>query len=266
MRIVSVGNLTPGQVVGRPIVDAGGKVLLNRDVVLTPEYIRALQAKEFSTIYVKGGENEPDVALDEDIDPAIRARAIKALGDTFKTIEHQLQGLRKQSFDDLTKVCASTSMRALFGKGGPIAEVFSTVNGILDEVLTRSTLAGLTSIKSADSQAYNHSIDVCVVGIMIGRAVGMTDARLKQLAVGCLLHDIGKVFVDRAANEVTQVRQHTLLGYELLKNADDPEIMAPHVALEHHERQDGNGEPRGLVGSNTIERDRALPPPIPTLI
>ena len=113
---------------------------------------------------------------------------------------------------------------------------------------------------------YQHGIDVCVVAIMTGRAVGVQGMRLKSLAVGCLLHDIGMVFVDHAATQIRRVRQHTLLGYELLKNSDDPDILAPHIALEHHEHQDGSGEPRALLGSNTIERDRSLPPPVPTLV
>ena len=102
--------------------------------------------------------------------------------------------------------------------------------------------------------------------IMIARSAGMEGVRLKQLATGCLLHDIGKVFVDAALDPVTKIRQHTLLGYELLRNGENPDILAPHVALEHHEHQDGTGEPRGLVSSNTLERNRNLPLPIPTLL
>jgi HD-GYP domain-containing protein (c-di-GMP phosphodiesterase class II) len=74
------------------------------------------------------------------------------------------------------------------------------------------------------------------------------------------------VFVENGATEVQRVRQHTLLGYELLRNAEAADIMSPHVALEHHEHQDGTGLPRGMRGSNAIERDRNVRPPIPTLI
>jgi HD-GYP domain-containing protein (c-di-GMP phosphodiesterase class II) len=101
---------------------------------------------------------------------------------------------------------------------------------------------------------------------MIAKAINLPPDRMRQLAVGCLLHDIGKLFVDPHQNRLSQVRQHTLLGYELLKNSTSSDILAPRVALEHHEWQDGTGEPRGLRGSNTIERNRNVSGPVPTLV
>jgi HD-GYP domain-containing protein (c-di-GMP phosphodiesterase class II) len=55
-------------------------------------------------------------------------------------------------------------------------------------------------------------------------------------------------------------KQHTLrcehprLGYELLRTRNPDALMVNHVALEHHERQDGRGYPCGLRGTNKIER------------
>jgi putative nucleotidyltransferase with HDIG domain len=266
MRVVSVSNLVPGLVVGRPVIDDSGQILLNRGVVLSAPYIRALESKGYEHIYVSETELEVIIEGDEDLKPATRARAVQSLRRVFDMIEHQVPNLRDMSFEDLRNVCASDTMRDLLKAGGPFDDIQGVAANILGEILTRSTLAGLTSIKSMDSQLYNHSVDVCVVALMIARAIGLDEPQLKQLATGCLLHDIGKMFVDRNESAVSQIRQHTLLGYELLKNSPNPDILAPHVALEHHEHQDGSGEPRGLVGSNSVERDRTLPPPIPTLV
>ena len=266
MRVVGVENLTVGLIVGRPVVDESGQILLNKGVPLSPLYIRALADKGYASIYVADTEDGVQIEGDEDLNPATRAKAILTLRKAFDLIEHKVPQLRERSFDDLAKLCASDMMRALMSEGGPFDKIQEAAGNILKEVLTRATLAGLTSIKSVDSKMYSHSIDVCVVAIMVARGVGLDDGQLRQLATGCLLHDIGKLFVDREADALSQVRQHTLLGYELLKNCPNPDILAPHVALEHHERQNGEGEPRGLVGSNTLRRDRSLPPPIPTLV
>jgi len=74
------------------------------------------------------------------------------------------------------------------------------------------------------------------------------------------------LFVDPAEEETRRIKHHTVLGYELLRQGDDPDILSPHVAYEHHEHQDGTGLPRGLVGSNHISRNREVSTPIPTLI
>jgi HD-GYP domain-containing protein (c-di-GMP phosphodiesterase class II) len=183
-------------------------------------------------------------------------------------IEQTLGDLRRQSFSDVRKACASDEMRRLLGDGALLQGVSEAIDTILNEVLSHRTLAGLASIRSADTRLFEHGIDVCVTAIMLGRAVNIPERRLKPLAVGALLHDIGHVFLDPHGDNdpARRVRQHTLLGYELLKHGDNPDILAPHVALEHHEHQDGTGEPRGVYGSNKIERDRSKPPPIPTLL
>lgn len=266
MRVVSVDKLKPGWIVGRPVVDSAGAVLLHRDVHLTPDYIQGLKDKGFTRIYIKDPQAAVDIAPDEDLSPVLRSKAMQAMHSVYESIEKELPSARTQSFQDMADACSSETMRALMSAKGPLANIDQLVSSILEEVLTRSTLSGLTSIKSASEPLHAHSLDVCVVSVMIARTCGLEGVRLRQLATGCLLHDIGKVFVDPTLDPVMQVRQHTLLGYELLRNSDNPDILAPHVALEHHEHQDGSGEPRGLLGSNTIERNRDLPLPIPTLI
>jgi putative nucleotidyltransferase with HDIG domain len=266
MRLINVANLTPGLIIGRPVIDDKGQVLLNKGVELSPLYIEALREKGYPHVYIADADEGIVVEGDEDLNPVTRSKAIQTLQKAFDAIEKHVPELRDKSYETLSKTFASESFQALMRKGGAFEGIEESVNAIMQEVLTRSTLAGLASIRSVDSEMYHHSVDVCVVAVMIGKAIGLPSDRIRQLAVGCLLHDIGKLFTDPNANRISQVRQHTLLGYELLKNCPNPDILAPRVALEHHEWQDGSGEPRGLVGSNRIERDRKLPPPVPTLV
>ncbi len=267
MRIIRTADLKPGFVVGRALTDEKGNILLQQGVELTQRYIQALETKGYNRLYVQDPDlGDDDIEPPEDLSPATRAKAMLTLQRSFAEVAKQLGTVKRQSFDELLEACSSETARVLMGSKGPLADMHEVANSILNEALTHSTLAGLTSMKSADSHLYDHSIDVCVTGIMIGRTVGLTNTRLRQLATGCLLHDIGMMFIDDKVSRTTKIHHHTRLGYELLKNNDDPDIMAPHVALEHHERQDGSGLPRGLIGSNTIARDRSLRPPIPTLI
>ena len=164
------------------------------------------------------------------------------------------------------EACSSDSIRTLMGERGPLSRIGDVVRAIMDEVLDQRSLAGLATIRAADADLHEHSIGVCIVALMIGKSLDQPDRVLRQLAAGCLLHDLGMVFVDtNKVSEVQRVRQHTLLGYELLRNVSSGDVVAPHVALEHHEHQDGTGLPRGTRGSNALERDRKMAPPIPSL-
>ena len=265
MNAVPIERLRPGVVLGRDITDVSGSILLHRGVCLTREYIEALKLRRYQYVYVKR-DNEPAIDVEEDLNPVVRMRATQTLSKAMDSVGKNLQAFRKESHEDILKALSSAHVRSLMSDKGLGAQMSILVSEIIEAMLSKATLAGLTSMKSQDGQLYEHSIDVCTVAIMIGNVIGLPIARLRQLATGCLLHDIGMLFVDPAQDESVRVRQHTLLGYELLRNTDDPDILSPHVAYEHHEYQDGTGLPRGLVGGNRIARNRDQAPPVPTLI
>ena len=266
MRVVKVDSLKPGYLVGKSLLDDRGQTLLHAGVVLSEKYIATLKEKGYTHLYVNDDGCDVNAAPEDELSPIVRARAINAMREVFESIEQELPTVKTFTYEEIKRFCDSDVVKDLMGDDGPMKLLLASVDAILDEVLTRSTLAGLTSLKSNDTELYAHSIDVCVISIMIAQCIGMNSARMRQLATGCLLHDIGKIFLDKATGERNSIRLHTVLGYELLKNSEDPDILAPHVAYQHHEHQDGTGQPRGLVGSNTIERNRNLPPPVPALI
>ena len=266
MRIVATRNLKEGDVVGKDLYDENGHVLLHAGVELTADYIRAVAAKGFTRIYVQDADEPIAVEFDDDLSPETRAHSLRVLREAYDGIENELGVVRDSSNRDIRAAIRSDTFKSLLGSDAVLGSLEAAVGEILDEVLTRSVLAGLTSLKTEDAQLYQHSIDVCVVALMIAKSIGQPSIRMRQLAMGCLLHDVGMMFVKEDVPEDLRIRQHTRLGFEMLKSCPDPDILAPRVALEHHEHQDGSGLPRGLSGSNTVARDRSRKPPIPTLI
>jgi putative two-component system response regulator len=82
---------------------------------------------------------------------------------------------------------------------------------------------------------------------------------VEHLRIASQMHDIGKISVPDAVllkagplddDERAIMQRHAQAGYEMLLGSDSPllEIGAT-VALTHHERYDGTGYPRGLVGN-----------------
>lgn len=264
MRLISIRQAKPGMIIGRELVDDKGQILLHKEVVLTQDYIRALEAKGHTRLYVRD-PGEPMVDAEEDISPVVRTRALLALRNTFEKIGAEVAARRTESGQDLSRVFETECIAALLSKSGPLGQVLEAVVAILDDVLSRSVLAGLTTLKTAGTQYYDHALDVCAVAIMIGKTAGLSQDHLRQLAAGCLLHDIGKIFLEPSVKGEAAIRQHTRLGYDLLRASEERNILTPHVAYEHHERPDGKGLPRGIRACNRIKRDRTQRPPIPTL-
>ncbi|MCP4644961.1 MAG: HD domain-containing protein [bacterium] len=266
MGIVRVDELEPGQVLSRALVDEEGRILLNGGVELTAKYIDLLTAKGYTKLYVQDPELPFAPEPEDDLRPETRAKAISVMHRWFGEVRKEIGRVGVDTYRDVKAACGSGSIADLVSLDGPIRFVQDAVKQILNEILERDVLSSVSLIKSADTEIYDHSLDVCVLSILIGRSVGLQGVRLRQLASGALLHDMGMVFMDESLDERTWIVQHAELGYELLRNTEDPDLLAPHVAYEHHERQDGEGLPRGLRGGNTIARQRDLPPPVPTLI
>ncbi len=266
MKVVSINNVKEGEILGKNVLDETGQILLHAGVELRRSYIESLKAKGYSRLFIRDAYDILNVEPDQDLKPETRTKALVTLRNVYKAIEKETEGLRKCSLDEVRNALAAGNLKTLMGSSRILDQVKAVVSSVLDEVLTRATLAGLTSIKCTNSALYEHSIDVCVSSILVGANIGLSYHRMRQLAAGALLHDIGVIFLEKDLPERVRIRHHTQLGYELLRNIEDREILAPHVAYEHHEHQDGSGLPRGLVGSNTIARPKDHAGIVPTLV
>lgn len=115
----------------------------------------------------------------------------------------------------------------------------------------------ISQIHSCDNYTFTHSVEVCVIALLIGSVMGLNRNQLEILGVSAILHDIGKALTDYRIlhkptklkpDEYEKVKLHTKDGYEMLKTRTNISFVIPHIALQHHEREDGSGYPRGLTG------------------
>src|ERR1700687_4795597 len=127
-----------------------------------------------------------------------------------------------------------------------IKRLEADVDQLLDEALQAHIMDGVASLKSHDNYTFEHSVDVAFYGVMLGRKLALGNEYLKDLALGCLLHDIGKMYVDErvlnkpgklTASEFKQVMRHTVLGFQLVRQMPISSPRPAHVALQHHEQQ-----------------------------
>jgi HD-GYP domain-containing protein (c-di-GMP phosphodiesterase class II) len=111
-------------------------------------------------------------------------------------------------------------------------------------------------VRLADKDEYTaaHTRSVALLSVQVGDELGLSAARLRELAIGALLHDIGKLSVPDAIlrkpaalsdEEFEVIRRHPGWGRDLvLQLGFSPQVAR--LVLDHHERLDGSGYPRGL--------------------
>ena len=121
-------------------------------------------------------------------------------------------------------------------------------------------LVELASIMSTDYYTYTHSINVCVFVTALANHAGVDRTDVHELAVGALLHDVGKSQVPKAIltktgpltdDEFAVIRQHVEWGGQLLREQGKLSSLAMVPVLQHHEKLDASGYPYGL-GSRDI--------------
>ncbi len=134
-------------------------------------------------------------------------------------------------------------------------KIVRAVEAIMEELLTKTDVVlSLSKLRSIDDYTYEHSVNVCVIALVIGKDLFLEKDAVQELGIGAILHDIGKVGVSEriikkpgrlTSEEFDEIKQHTELGFRILKGAGFSDVIAQ-IALHHHERIDGSGYPRHL--------------------
>lgn len=118
-----------------------------------------------------------------------------------------------------------------------------------------SFLFGLTNIKNFDEYTLNHSVNVCILSIALGKKLGLDRKELVDLGLSAFFHDFGKLDIPRdillkpgrlSDDERTVIQHHPQYGAEKLVQMREFSYLpmaALNVALEHHTREDDKGYP-----------------------
>jgi HD-GYP domain-containing protein (c-di-GMP phosphodiesterase class II) len=138
----------------------------------------------------------------------------------------------------------------------PLMQIRKEILPVIQQVSENLNVFQLfQAVKATDEYTYQHNIGVGILSTLIGRWLNLTEPEIATLALAATLHDVGKVnipieILNKPGNlsdvEFALVKKHTIYGYELLKDTVGLNQRIPLVAIQHHERNDGNGYPFGL--------------------
>jgi len=233
VRRVRLDKAQTGAVVARAIHTLDGVFLLSAGTVLTPEHKEKLQNYGITEIYI-----EDTISEGIEIPELIREEVITEVKSQVK------------------KMMTSPSIKVSVD----VKKVGEIVERLIANILENDRIvASLCDVRSIDEYTFSHSVNVSVISIVTGIGVGMKEDTLRDLGIGALLHDLGKVMVDdtilrKPTNltsiEYDEVKKHTYYGYEILQKSENISREACDIALSHHERLDGSGYPRRLKSSD----------------
>jgi len=241
MRLVPLDQLNGSEVLGKAIYDAEGRRLLNSGVSLRPTIIQRLYEKGISCVYINDEISE-GIEIDSLLCEETKTQAKLIVREEM----HRLS--KKRTMD-----CSRLS---------------GVVDRILDEILSKKIgLINVKDIRMQDEQTFAHCVNVCVMSIALASKLSLPVSKVKSIALGALLHDIGKallspVLLHKTGNftesEIEEIKKHPLIGYNLLKDHPDTPATTKVSVLMHHEHYNGNGYPMKLTGEKIHYSARIL--------
>jgi len=136
----------------------------------------------------------------------------------------------------------------------------------LKEVMNGTIKAMALTVETRDPYTSGHQQRVAELVRAIAREIDLPQERIEGVHVAATIHDIGKIALPAeilskpgqlSQIELRLIQEHPKVGYEILRGIDFPWPIAE-IVLQHHERVDGSGYPRNLVGNEILLEARIL--------
>lgn len=229
----NVDELKEGMILGENLYDSFGNILLGDGIVLKKSYIVKIRGLNIAKVCIKEKSLSSQSSEQE-----------QYTKDSY-LIETRMEA--KKFVDE--------SMQSLDFNGALAQQAVTIVRKLIDELIENDEIIiSLGSLRRVDDYTLEHSVNVCILSLVIGMSIGIDYDELMDLGIGAILHDIGKMLVPKhilnkpgllTVDEYKIVKKHTTYGYDILKKSSEISKIAAEVALNHHERLDGNGYPSG---------------------
>lgn len=136
----------------------------------------------------------------------------------------------------------------------------------LDETLKGTMLAIAKMVEQKDLYTSGHQYRVAMIGLAIATELGWSEESREIVYRAGIVHDIGKIgipseILSKPAKltqyEFALIKTHPEAGYQILK---DLPLLLPiaDIILQHHERLNGSGYPKGLLGNEILPEAQIL--------
>ena len=250
-KYISTRVIKPGMILEQTIADRADRVLIARGTVLDEYHIDSMKKMGITGVYIRTGvieekheENEPVITaqVQQQIDKVkIEDRARVHLSESVKKrvaegVQYLYQDTESTGFVDMTRSITDDLMKAIEDN--------------------EAIAVDISALKVSDEYTFKHSVDVATMSMIVSRQYGLPDEQIYEIGISGLLHDIGK---SKISNEILNkagkltdeefalIKQHSLLGYQILKDKPELSNAIKLGVLQHHEKINSSGYPMGAT-------------------
>ncbi|SOC39428.1 HD-GYP domain-containing protein [Ureibacillus acetophenoni] len=245
---VQVDESYLGKIVAEDIFANTRRPIVTKNSIITPELLHVLKVFQVQKVLIlKENRIENEKTTQENLNKVDDTYNI--IEDTFKT--HYLEAVSQfkkefTSWQSLAKV--------------DIVKIRGIILPLVEEILSdRTRLFDLNQYSNPIEYTYHHSIATGLISAVLAQKLGYDKGTTLQMAIAGTLADSGmskippRIIEKKGAliqSEFTEIRKHPVYSYQMVKDLPALKDNMKKAIIEHHERLDGSGYPRGLKIDN----------------
>jgi putative nucleotidyltransferase with HDIG domain len=143
-----------------------------------------------------------------------------------------------------------------------LEQSFETIKTAMDSTIQAISM----TVEKRDPYTSGHQQRVAHLAKAIASELKLPDDKIQSIYMAAAIHDIGKISLPAeilvkpsqlSDIEISLIKSHAQAGYDILKGIEFPWPIAD-IVLQHHERMDGSGYPKGLAGENILFEARIV--------
>lgn len=226
MRIRAVSKLIGGEILAEAILTREKEILIPKGTELKSEYIPLIQSLEIESLMLE---------------------------DPYEDYEKPHFIIQENSIKKYTESVRKLMEGHIYHENDKSLKMFEVIANDIVKEINSSTAEAILDMKERSSNLYEHTIMVTLLSVLVGKKLKLDEQRLYNLALGCLLHDIGLRYVTIPYEgrdlttvepaEMFEYKKHTILGYSALQDEKWIPQISRKMILSHHENMEGTGFP-----------------------
>jgi putative nucleotidyltransferase with HDIG domain len=238
-KYIHIYQCKQGDVLADDVYDDYGILIISKNAKVDENVIKKLESFQVRQllVYDRSETERPEKPAKGSSIKEFKKDYRKNL-NTIKQVLNDLASGKKLCYEKVEQISSS-----IYSKIANISSIIECIN----------------EVRHMDEYTYTHSINVSVYALLIARWLDMPEKEVRDIVTAGILHDIGKSRIPSSIlnkkgtllpEEFEQMKTHTVIGYKISKDIPQLTYKIREGILMHHEREDGNGYPKGIKGNN----------------
>lgn len=253
-----------GMTLGEDLFDNHGRLMFSKNLKIDSLMIKKINELFFEENFqIKINSEKPYKEIADLLEVKSENKSIDA--KEIKNISKYKQEISRE-FDEFHNDMKSLFIELEQNSSNNLKDDFRKfLNKINNRLMNNALITDMDLInevvkeQKVEDYLFNHSVNVAIIGNLIGKWLDLGKEDIKILTLGGLVHDIGKLKIDKkildkpeklTEEEFEEVKKHPSYSHKILTEMGYNEEKLLRAVTLHHEREDGTGYPLGIKSKN----------------